>query len=202
MRSRLTWMLTALLVWASRPGQANAHLVNSGLGPFYDGIAHLFVTPEDVLTVVALALLAGLGGKPYARAVLFVLPAAWLAGALAGRLTNLSGGVPVVSAALLIALGALVAADRRLPLALVTGAALTCGLLRGCFNGAALVGAVSSGLASAGIACAVFMIVALVAGQVATLEREWARIVIRVAGSWVGAIGLLMFGWAVRSVPS
>jgi urease accessory protein len=198
MRSRLTLMLASLLVWASCPGQANAHLVNSGLGPFYDGIAHLFVTPEDVLAVVALALLAGLGGKLYARAVLFVLPAAWLAGALAGRLTTLSGGVPVVSAALLIALGALVAADRRLPLALVAGAALTCGLLNGCFNGAALAGAGSSGLAAAGIGCAVFVIVALVAGQVAALEKEWARIMVRVAGSWVGAIGLLMFGWAVR----
>jgi hypothetical protein len=31
-----------------------SHLVNSGLGPFYDGIAHLFVTPEDLLAVIAL----------------------------------------------------------------------------------------------------------------------------------------------------
>jgi hydrogenase/urease accessory protein HupE len=191
-------LLASVLLWASCPGRASAHLVNSGLGPFHDGIAHLFVTPEDVLVVVALALLAGLGGKPCGRAVLFVLPAAWLAGALAGRMTTLSAGVPVVSAALLIALGALVAADRRLPLVLVAGAALTCGLLNGCFNGAALAGAGSSGLAAAGIACAVFVIVALVAGQVAALEKEWARIMVRVAGSWIGAIGLLMLGWAVR----
>jgi hypothetical protein len=80
----------------------------------------------------------------------------------------------------------------------VTGAALTCGLLNGCFNGAALAGAWSSGRVAAGIGCAVFVIVALVAGQVAALEKEWARIMVRVAGSWVGAIGLLMFGWAVR----
>jgi hypothetical protein len=91
-----------------------------------------------------------------------------------------------------------VAADRRLPLALVAGAALTCGLLKGCFNGAALAGAGSSGLVAAGIGCAVFVIVALVAGQVAALEKEWPRIMVRVAGSWVGAIGLLMLGWAVR----
>jgi urease accessory protein len=198
MRSRLTLMLASLLIWASCPGRANAHLVNSGLGPFYDGVAHLFVTPEDVLAVVALALLAGLGGKPCGRAVLFVLPAAWLAGALAGRMTPLFGGVPVLSAALLIALGALVAVGRRLPLALVAGAALTCGLLHGFFNGAALAGAGSSGLAAAGIACAVFVMAALVAGQVAALEKEWARIMVRVAGSWIGAIGLLMLGRAVR----
>jgi hypothetical protein len=80
----------------------------------------------------------------------------------------------------------------------VTGAALTCGLLKGCFNGAALAGAGSSGLAAAGIGCDVFVIVALVAGQVAALQKECARIMVRVAGSWIGAIGLLMLGWAVR----
>lgn len=39
---------------------------------------------------------------------------------------------PALSAALLIALGVAVAADRRLSLALVAGAALTCGLVQGC----------------------------------------------------------------------
>ena len=42
------------------------------------------------------------------------------------------------------------------------------------------------------------VLVALVAGQVAALEKEWPRIVVRVAGSWIGAIGLLMLGWAAR----
>jgi hypothetical protein len=68
--------LASLLVWACCPGQAHAHLVNSGFGPFNDGIAHLFVTPEDVLAVVALALLAGLGGKTCGRSVLFILATA------------------------------------------------------------------------------------------------------------------------------
>ena len=62
----------------------NAHLVSTGLGPLFDGIGHLIVTPEDLLPVIALALLAGLGGKEYGRLVLFVLPAAWLAGGLIG----------------------------------------------------------------------------------------------------------------------
>ena len=175
-----------------------AHLVHSGLGPFYDGIAHLFVTPEDVLTVLALAFLAGLGGKKCGRAVLLGLPAAWLAGALVGRMTTLSAGSPVVSAALLIVLGVLVAADRRLPVVLVAFTALICGMVNGYFNGAALAGTESVDLAVAGIACAIFVLVALLVGQVAVLEKAWARIVVRVAGSWIGAIGLLMLGWAVR----
>jgi hypothetical protein len=199
MRSWPVWILASLVVWATCPGRACAHLVNSGLGPFYDGVAHLFVTPEDVLLVVAVALLAGLGGKRPGRTVLFVLPAAWLAGAVAGRLTALSDGLPVLSAALLIALGGLVAADRRLPPVFIAGFALLCGLVHGGFNGAALATAGSGGLEVVGIVGAVFAVVALVAGQVVSLRVAWARVAVRVLGSWVAAIGLLMLGWATRS---
>ncbi len=198
MRSRVVWMMGTALVWATCPGKANAHLVNSGFGPFYDGIAHLFVTPDDILAVVAMALLAGLAGKRCGRAVLLVLPSAWLAGTLAGRMTSVSAGAPVASAVVLIVLGALVAAALRLPLALVAGAALACGLLKGCCNGAALVGSGASGQSAVGIGCGVFVIAALVTGQVTTLEKGWAHMVVRVAGSWIGAIGLLMLGWAAR----
>ena len=38
------------------PGFLLAHLVTSGLGPVYDGILHLFSTPEDLLPVLALSL--------------------------------------------------------------------------------------------------------------------------------------------------
>ena len=31
------------------PGAAQAHLVNSGLGPFYDGALHLLLSPADML---------------------------------------------------------------------------------------------------------------------------------------------------------
>jgi hydrogenase/urease accessory protein HupE len=191
-------MLLSLLIWASYPGQASAHLVNSGLGPFYDGLAHLLVTPEDLLAVVVMALLAGLGGKQCGSAVLFFLPLAWLVGAVAGWNDPWTAGLPVLSALVLIALGALVAWDRRLPLQYIAGFALAVGLVFGFFNGAALAEANSSSLAVGGIVCAVFVIVALVAGQVVALEKEWARIAVRVAGSWIGAIGLLMLGWAAR----
>jgi urease accessory protein len=117
---------------------------------------------------------------------------------VAGRVAALATGLPVLSAALLVVLGGLVAVDRRLPLALVAGVALVSGLLNGSFNGAALAGAGWSALAAAGIVCAVFVVVALVAGQVTTLRAAWTRVAVRVAGSWVAAIGLLMFGWAMR----
>jgi hypothetical protein len=43
----------------------------------------------------------------------------------------------------------------------------------------------------------VFVCVALVAALVVTLRRPWTRIVVRAAGSWVAATGLLMLGWSL-----
>jgi hypothetical protein len=42
--------------------------MNTGFGPSYDGLTHLFVTPQDLLQVVALALVAVCGGVACHRA--------------------------------------------------------------------------------------------------------------------------------------
>jgi hypothetical protein len=42
----------AVLLW---PSISQAHLVNTGLGPIYDGISHLAMSPDDLLTALALA---------------------------------------------------------------------------------------------------------------------------------------------------
>src|SRR5207253_10837202 len=81
-RPRLFWLTFAITLIAAP--SVHAHLMNTGLGPFHDGLTHLFVTPEDLLPVIALALLAGLRGPHFGQAVLFALPVAWLAGSVAG----------------------------------------------------------------------------------------------------------------------
>jgi urease accessory protein len=184
-----------LLAWAP---PASAHLMNTGFGPFYDGLAHLFVTPEDLLPVIALTLLAGLRGPRFGRAVLLVLPAAWLAGSIAGRLLVPRATLPAATAVLTIALGALTAADRPLSVVSVTALAAVLGLVNGGLNGMELARARASVLPAAGIACAIFVVVALLAGNVASLRASWARIVVRVAGSWIAASGLFMLGWSLR----
>ncbi len=73
-------LLAALLV-AGAPLPAQAHLVTTGAGPFYDGAAHFFLSFEELLPVLALALLAGLRGARYGRWLIAVLPPAWLLGA-------------------------------------------------------------------------------------------------------------------------
>ena len=117
------------------PPPVFAHLVTTGLGPLFDGIGHLIVTPEDLLPVVALALLAGLGGKPYARTVLFTVAGAWLAGGLIGLM--LGWGAPLALTALsFLILGGLVAADRPINVKVGVALAGALGLVHGQMNGA------------------------------------------------------------------
>ena len=49
-----------------------------------------------------------------------------------------------------------------------------------------------------GIGAATFVLVAIGSALVVTLRRPWTRIAVRVAGSWIAAIGLLLLGWALR----
>ena len=57
---------------------------------------------------------------------------------------------------------------------------------------------VLGGLALLGIGAAVFVLVAIGAALVVSVRAAWQRVVVRVAGSWVAAVGLLMLGWALK----
>ncbi len=176
-----------------------AHLMNTGLGPFYDGLAHLFTTPEDLLPVLALSLLSGLRGPQGGRTALFALPPAWLVGIVAGRFFHPHWVWPVFAAVLTIVLGALAAADRPLSSTAVAILAMALGLWNGAWNGIELGRAHAAVLGNAlGIACAVFVVVAILTALVATLKSPPARIAVRVAGSWIAAAALFMLGWSLR----
>jgi len=73
------------------------------------------------------------------------------------------------------------------------------GLLHGWLNGAGIAGAGREVLGLLGIGAAVFVIVTLASAFVMSLRAPWMRTAVRVAGSWIAAIGLLMVGWAIRS---
>ena len=188
----------AVLGVAATPRLAHAHVVATGFGPFYDGIVHLFATPEDLLPVLALTLWAGLRGQAFGRAVLPALPLTGLVGVAAGPAVHWPWAVPLTAAITTVAVGALAAADSPLPRGLVVAVAVVLGVLHGGLNGAVLTQAGLGAVGGAGIACAVFVVVSLGAGLVVSLKRPWTRVAVRVAGSWIAAIGLLMLGWGLR----
>jgi urease accessory protein len=189
-------MLTAALVLL--PASAQAHLVNTGLGPFYDGVSHFALTPEDMLPALALALLAGMRGAAAGRLALFVLPAAWFAGGLVGLAFPTAAATGAMTTVSLLVLGGLVAADARLPPAWVGGLAMVFGLVHGYFNGAAMAEAKLGALGLVGIVLTLFVTIALAAALVVALRAPWTRIAVRVAGSWIAATGLLVLGWSLR----
>jgi hydrogenase/urease accessory protein HupE len=178
---------------------ADAHLNSTGMGPFYDGLMHFLMSPEDIVPVLALALLAGLRGASYGRRALFTLPIAWLLGGLAGLSAMTMRPHPLIAAAWFLLLGGLLAADAKVSLRLATALAALLGLYHGYLNGVGMGQFDTAAVAILGLVFAVFVLIALAAAVVVRLRSEWARIAVRVAGSWIAASGLLMLGWAVRT---
>jgi hydrogenase/urease accessory protein HupE len=191
LKSGLLVVIAAMAV--ALPSEALAHLVNTGLGPVYDGIGHLLLTPEDLVPVLALSCYCGLRGPRAGRWAMFMLPAAWCAGGLIGLRLDLEITTPVTALTFLL-LGGLVAADARLPLQLIAPLTAAVGLVHGLLNGLILKTG-PGGPAILGIMGALFVVVTLLCAVVASLERSWSRIVVRVAGSWVAACGILMIAW-------
>jgi hydrogenase/urease accessory protein HupE len=133
LHSILTWIVAGIGVLCC-PSTSAAHLVTTGMGPVCDGIGHLLLTPEDLVPVLALAFFAGLRGAVAGRRTMFLLPAAWFVGGLAGSVMNTATAVPIPAVSFLI-LGGLVAADLSLPPSAVTGLAIVLGLVHGFLNG-------------------------------------------------------------------
>jgi len=182
------------------PTPSHAHLVNTGLGPFYDGVSHFALTPEDLLPALALALLAGQRGSRAGRQALFALPLAWLAGGLAGLAIPTIQSATALTTVSFLALGGLVAAEARLRAEWVTALAAVIGLLHGYLNGAAMSLARLGTLGLVGLVSTLFVVVALAAALVVTIRAPAGRIAVRVAGSWIVAIGLLLLGWSFRPI--
>ena len=191
------WAVATALMLASGAPQAHAHLIETGLGPVYDGIAHFALTPEDLIPALALAVLAGLRGRDHARRAIFVLPMAWLLGGFLGAsakvlLPNSLSWVP------LLVLGSLVAADIRLPATATTALAVALGLFFGLANGYAIAQAGPGVRGVVGIVGAVFVVTTLGAACAVAWQSGWLRIAWRVVGSWIAASGLLLLGWSLR----
>jgi urease accessory protein len=174
------------------------HLATTGLGPVYDGVNHLLLSPDDLVPVVAMSLLAGLNGTAAGRRALFALPAAWVVGGLAGYLSGVEVLPAAVTSLSFLVVGLLVAADRSLSVGAVTALAAGLGALHGWLNGAGIAVVGREALALAGIGATAFVLVALGGALAIALRDGWRRIAVRVAGSWVAAIGLLLLGWSLR----
>jgi urease accessory protein len=197
-QSPLLTCVTVALAVALCTAPAEAHLNSTGMGPIYDGLLHFLMSPEDLVPALALALLAGLRGADYGRRAAFMLPATWLAGSLFGLTAAATAESAVLSSLWFLLLGALVIADAKLPLSAMTALAALCGLVHGYLNGTGMGQSGFAVVTLLGLTSGVFVLILLAAAFVVQLQANWARIAVRVAGSWIAASGLLMLGWSLR----
>jgi hydrogenase/urease accessory protein HupE len=180
------------------PSTAEAHLVTTGLGPVYDGISHVLMSPDDLLPIVIIGFLAGLNGPQASRRTLFAVTCAWLLGGAAGFAAGRVYVPAAATAVSFLVLGGLTAADLRLSPRVMTALAFGVGLLHGWLNGAGIAESQREALGLVGIISALFVIVTLASAFIVSLRAAWMRIAVRVGGSWVVAIGVLMLGWSLR----
>jgi hydrogenase/urease accessory protein HupE len=188
-------LATSLLVL---PQLAEAHLVTSGLGPYYDGALHMLMSPGDLLGLVAVALLAGRRGAQAGRLTVITLSVGWLLGGLAGFGLPDSPNLAAIGTVSLLVMGLLVAIDARLSPVIIAAIAAAYGLLHGLISGTALAVAGAEVSTLFGTVFAVLCLAVLTAAAVVPLTALWARVAVRVAGSWIAAVGMLMIGWTLQ----
>ena len=194
----------ALLAAASvlAPITAFAHDLSVRYGAYLGAAIHPLTELDHLLALLAVGLLAGQQGAPATwRAV-----AALIVGLLFGvALATVPTLVPIERSLLTVfnlasffVLGALVAAALRLPSWLVVALAAIVGASHGLENGLDLGDALSvfSGL---GVITAGLIAATPVAALAANLRAGWQRIAVRVGGSWIAAIGLIVLGLRFRS---
>lgn len=130
---------------------------------------------------------------------ILVLPSAWCLSGLIGLNLHFALDLAWLSVLSFVILGAMVALDPKLPEIVVVVLAGSYGTLHGLLNGTALSAIGAGPISLLGIAATVLVIALLVSAAVVSLRANWAHIAVRVAGSWVAAIGMLMFGWLART---
>ena len=195
-------VLATIVLWCASP--AHAHMGLEGFGSFANGAAHPVLVPAHMLLIVALALLAGRQG--YARvsetARTFVI------GLLAGlAIVSLPAFAHTVSEARLQQLilsgamlaGLAVAAAANLPQSSWRPLVALAGCLIGLDSGVDGVSAwtVTQTYAGTAISTTVAILyLSSVAAEIHANRPHWMQIGLRIIGSWIAAIAILILALA------
>ena len=184
----------ATLALALSAAGAHAHTSAKGVGDFYAGFLHPLTALEHVLPFLALGMLAGQQGQRSQAS----LPVFWIAlmlGATAALWLPSLPAVDLTNILSALVLGALIAAAFPLPAPVYIVLAVLFGLSHGYANGTVITPLIKPYLFIPGVGLAGLVVTGY--GVIATdyvLRRKvgWMSIAVRVAGSWIAAIGMLV----------
>ncbi len=202
MRLPLAWTVVVLLLSTS---PAAAHMALDGVGSLLNGLLHPFLVPAQVMLIAGLALMAGRHGYGAIRPAL----GSFIPGLLIGLVLSATPGGAQVSdsrgleALILLAglgSGLMLALGLHPPLAKITGAAAAAGFLIGLdsrVDGVAGWSAAQlyAGMLASGSITTLHLVA--VSAEIHTSRPEWMQIALRVVGSWLAAIAVLILSLSV-----
>jgi urease accessory protein len=196
MTSFLRWFAVALVsLW---PEVSEAHSPIPGIGAFYGGLLHPILVPPQLLLLLAVNLAVGSSGRTAARLGSIAIIVGLVVGLVFGSLLHIT---PLSSRILLLA--ALACATAVILATTLSGSVA---FVSSCFAGL-LVGLDSapeseplgsSLLASAGTLIGGLLLTLIVLAISISLTRDWQRIGIRVLGSWIAAVAILVASLSFR----
>jgi urease accessory protein len=197
--ARLLPALLLLLLFLAFPLEAHAHSPVKGMGDFINGLLHPLTTPAHILIVVGLGLWLG-QRSPLNLKLPMLIFAPLTAAALLLSMTGIVKTVhPPFLIALALAAGTLVAMDKPLP-ALGTASLFTLAALALGFDSAVENGTTAAILKTLlGTWLSLVLLVVDIAIYVSLcVKKPWQKIGIRILGSWIIAISLLVLAFALR----
>ena len=198
---RLGAAIVALL--ATAPNLAAAHAGLGGSGGFLSGVFHPFVAIEHLILLLGLGLLSARVPRERRGPGFAFLGVGLLLGV---AVAQIAPGAAVTAAILGLAVvtgGVVSLAPHRLSAVLLAGLASLIGLAVG-FDTDIITGW-QDGLAAlaaptAGLATGVYLIVLDAAALASLATRQPFSITVRVAGSWIAAIGLMLLALSLAPV--
>ena len=173
------------------PSCALAHPMK-GVGDFYAGMLHPMTSVECVLPIIALSLLAGQQNRRTAIGILSSFPIASMLGTLLALLLPVSPFIAVINTSAMAVLGILVALNRSLPIGISVILSAVLGLTVGWANGGELTSDTSAYRFIPGLAVVGLLLISYGIALVRSLNVPWAKTAMRVTGSWIAAIGILV----------
>ena len=187
------------IVWLSTVDPVAVHPALQGVSGFYGGLLHPLLVPSHLIAAVGFGLLIGQQAPHGARAA----PVAYIAAVIAGLAVIALAYVPTFAEETLLGCaalsGLLTALARPLPQVMVVPLAAATGLSLALDSPPEAISLSEANRALLGTAVGAGILLVLVSEGALRLKRDWQRIGLRIAGSWIAASAILVLALRLAS---